>query len=437
MAASNTKKIIQVYADWQGLKEPSLMGVLSVTPSKGKETFSFEYSNAWLQSGFSQMIDPDLQLYSGAYYPRDDKPNFGVFLDSCPDRWGRVLMQRREAAIAKQEGKPPKKLLESDFLLGVYDGHRMGALRFKLTEDGSFLNDNKTMAVPPWTLIGELEQASIKFEEDNTDDPDYLKWIGVLIAPGSSLGGARPKASVIDTKNNLWIAKFPSKHDDKDVAAWEMVTSELAKKAGITIAESKLQLFNNKYHTFLTKRFDRTAKGERIHFASAMTLLGHKDGEDAAGASYLEIAAFITRHGAAAEKDLEELWRRIVFSICVKNTDDHLRNHGFLLTDKGWLLSPAYDINPNEYGKELSLNISDTDNSLDLDLALEVAGYFRLSDERANRIVKQILSVVNGWKKNAVKYKIPNTEQERMSVAFTSDWENPFIKRNKSWGKSI
>jgi serine/threonine-protein kinase HipA len=437
MAASNTKKIIQVYVDWQGLKEPSLMGVLSVTPSKGKETFSFEYSNAWLQSGFSQMIDPDLQLYSGAYYPRDDKPNFGVFLDSCPDRWGRVLMQRREAAIAKQEGKAPKKLLESDFLLGVYDRHRMGALRFKLTEDGPFFNDNKAMAVPPWTSLGELEQASIKFEEDNTDDPDYLKWIGVLIAPGSSLGGARPKASVIDTKNNLWIAKFPSKHDDKDVAAWEMVTSELAKKAGITIAESKLQQFNNRYHTFLTKRFDRTTKGERIHFASAMTLLGHRDGEDSAGASYLEMAEFITRHGAAVEKDLEQLWRRIVFSICVKNTDDHLRNHGFLLIESGWMLSPAYDINPNEYGKGLSLNISDTDNALDIALAMEVAGYFRLSEEKANRIVKQILSVVNGWEKIAVKYKIPNTEQERMSVAFISDWENPSIKRDKGGGKSI
>lgn len=418
MAAANTKKEIQVYAHWQGLEEPSLMGVLSVSPAKGKESFSFEYADAWLKSGFSQMIDPDLQLYSGAYYPRDDKPNFGVFLDSCPDRWGRVLMQRREAAIAKQEDRAAKKLLESDFLLGVYDTHRMGALRFNLDNDGPFLNDNKAMAAPPWTSLRELEHASFKFEEDNTDDPEYLKWVAMLIAPGSSLGGARPKASVMDAHNNLWIAKFPSRNDDKDIAAWEMITNQLAVNAGINVAEGKLLQFNNKYHTYLTKRFDRTAAGERIHFASAMTLLGHIDGEDASGASYLELMEFISRHGAAVEKDLEELWRRIVFSICVKNTDDHLRNHGFLLTEKGWLLSPAYDINPNEYGKGLSLNITDADNSLDLNLAMEVAGYFRLSDDKASQIIQQVSAVVKDWKKVAADYKISNAEQERMSAAF-------------------
>ena len=418
MAAANTKKEIQVYAHWQGLEEPSLMGVLSVSPAKGKESFSFEYADAWLKSGFSQMIDPDLQLYSGAYYPRDDKPNFGVFLDSCPDRWGRVLMQRREAAIAKQEDRAAKKILESDFLLGVYDTHRMGALRFNLDNDGPFLNDNKAMAAPPWTSLRELEHASFKFEEDNTDDPEYLKWVAMLIAPGSSLGGARPKASVMDAHNNLWIAKFPSRNDDKNIAAWEMVTNQLAVNAGINVAEGKLLQFNNKYHTYLTKRFDRTAAGERIHFASAMTLLGHIDGEDASGASYLELMEFISRHGAAVEKDLEELWRRIVFSICVKNTDDHLRNHGFLLTEKGWLLSPAYDINPNEYGKGLSLNITDADNSLDLNLAMEVAGYFRLSDDKASQILEQVTAVVKDWRKVAADYKISNAEQERMSAAF-------------------
>lgn len=419
MAAANTKKEIQVYAHWQGLQEPSLMGVLSVSPAKGKESFSFEYADAWLKSGFSQMIDPDLQLYSGAYYPRDDKPNFGVFLDSCPDRWGRALMQRREAAIAKQEDRAAKRLLESDFLLGVYDGHRMGALRFKLDNDGPFLNDNKAMAAPPLTSLRELEHASLKFEEDNTDDPEYLKWLAMLIAPGSSLGGARPKASVMDAHSNLWIAKFPSRNDDKDIAAWEMVTNQLAINAGLNVAEGKLLQFNNKYHTYLTKRFDRTAAGERIHFASAMTLLGHIDGEDASSASYLELMEFISRYGAAVEDDLEELWRRIVFSICVKNTDDHLRNHGFLLTEKGWLLSPTYDINPNEYGKGLSLDITEADNSLDLDLAMEVAGYFRLSDDKASQIIEQVSAVVKDWRKIAANYKISNAEQERISAAFS------------------
>lgn len=243
----------------------------------------------------------------------------------------------------------------------------------------------------------------------------------MLIAPGSSLGGARPKASVMDAAHSLWIAKFPSKNDDKDVAAWEMVTNQLAKAAGINIAEGKLQQFNNKYHTYLTKRFDRTAKGERIHFASAMTLLGHIDGDDASGASYLELLEFISRYGADVEKDLEELWRRIVFSICVKNTDDHLRNHGFLLTHKGWVLSPAYDINPNEYGKGLSLNITETDNSLDLDLAVEVADYFRLSAAKVKDIILQVSNAVKGWKKLAEKEKISTAEQERMSVAFKLD----------------
>lgn len=413
------KKEILVYAHWAGLEEPAQMGMLKVTPAKGKESFSFEYTESWLQSGFSQMIDPDLQLYSGAYYPRGEKTNFGVFLDSCPDRWGRVLMQRREAAIARLEKRFPQKLLESDFLLGVYDAHRMGALRFKQEAEGPFLNDNKEMASPPWTSLRELEQASLKFEEDNIDDPEYLKWINMLIAPGSSLGGARPKASVVDAENNLWIAKFPSKLDEKDIAAWEMVVNELAVHAGLNMAEGKLLQFNNRYHTYLTKRFDRTAKGERIHFASAMTLLGYTDGEGSEGASYLDMVEYISKNGVDIEKDLHELWRRIVFSICVKNTDDHLRNHGFLLTDRGWMLSPAYDINPNEFGKGLSLNISDKDNALHVNLALEVAQFFRLNNDAAEQIVKQVQSSVKNWRKLAAKYGISKAEQERMAVAFS------------------
>ncbi|MEP7253756.1 MAG: HipA domain-containing protein [Ginsengibacter sp.] len=419
MVAVKTKKEILVYADWRDLQEPAQMGTLTVTSAKGKETFSYEYSDEWLKSGFSQMLDPDLQLYSGANYPRDEKINFGIFLDSCPDRWGRVLMKRREAMIAKKEDRKPKALLESDFLLGVFDEHRMGALRFKLQKDGPFLNDNKEMAAPPFASLRELEHASLQFEEDNTDDPDYLKWINMLIAPGSSLGGARPKASVIDTSNNLWIAKFPSKNDDKDVAAWEMTVKELAVKSGINMSQSSIKRFSNKSHTYLTKRFDRAEKGERIHFASAMTLLGHKDGEDSNGASYLELAEFITRHSSSVEKDLEELWRRIVFSICVSNTDDHLRNHGFLLTANGWELSPAYDINPNEYGQGLSLNISLDDNSLDTNLALEVAGYFRLDNKKAKKIAGRIAESVRSWKEVATQCKISKLEQERMAEAFS------------------
>ena len=419
MATIQLKKQILVYADWIGLKDPpKLLGTLNSNQAKGKETFSFEYSAEWIKSGFSQILDPDLQLYSGAFYPKDEKPNFGIFLDSCPDRWGKVLMQRRETALAKIEKRPPRKLLESDFLLGVFDNHRMGALRFKTEDGGEFLNNHKEMAAPPWTSLRELEHASIKFEEDNSDDPEYIKWVNLLIAPGSSLGGARPKASVIDLDNALWIAKFPSKNDERDIAAWEMVVNELAAAAGINIAYGKVQKFNSQYHTYLTKRFDRTNAGERIHFASAMTLLGYTDGEGAAGASYLDMTAFLIKHGANVAADLEELWKRIVFNICVKNTDDHLRNHGFLLTETGWVLSPAYDINPNEYGTGLSLNISEGDNSLDLDLALSVAPYFRLNNTKATQITEQVTKSLKGWKEVATKYKLSRAEQERMEPAF-------------------
>jgi len=416
MATTNAQKKVYLYADWIGLEGPQLMGVLNASSIKGKEIFSFEYDPEWLQTKFQHLIDPDLQFFGGQQYLSDQKRNFGIFLDSSPDRWGETLMLRREAVIARIEKRPVKTLMPSDFLLGVYDGHRMGGIRFKLDQFGPFLNDNREMASPTWTSIRELENASKRYEEDNVDDPDYLKWVNVLIAPGSSLGGARPKASVVDPDKQLWIAKFPSVKDDTNKGAWEMVVNELAKSAGINVAEGMAQKFNNDYHTFLTKRFDRTPSGGRVHFASAMTLLGHTDGEP--GASYLEMVEFLIKNGAQTNKDLEELWRRIVFNICVKNTDDHLRNHGFLLRDKGWILSPAYDINPVATGAGLSLNISDTDNSLDLDLALEVAEYFYLKEEQANDIIRTVKNAVANWQTIANKYGISRSEQERMANAF-------------------
>jgi serine/threonine-protein kinase HipA len=373
-----------------------------------------------LKNGPAQLLDPRLQLYSGLHYLNEEHDNFGIFLDSSPDRWGRILMRRREAAIARNENRAENKLFETDYLLGVYDGHRMGALRFKIEEDGPFLNDNKHMASPPWTSLRELEQISLRLEDDDViDDPEYLKWLSMLIAPGASLGGARPKASIVDNNGSLWIAKFPSRNDQGDIGGWEIVTYELAVLAGITMAESKAQKFSSDYYTFLTKRFDRGNDGQRIHFASAMTILGYTDGQDHVdGASYLELVDFIQNNGANVEQDLEQLWRRIVFSICITNTDDHLRNHGFLLKNDGWVLSPAYDINPIENGAGLKLNISDTDNSLDLNLALEVSEYFRLSDKRASEIIDEILNVVAGWKEVAKKYGISRAEQELKAIAF-------------------
>ena len=416
---SSDKKIL-VYADWTGLESPQSIGILYAAFVRGKEIFSFEYNKNWLQSSCVQEIDPDLGLFTGIQYLRNEKNNFGVFLDSSPDRWGRVLMDRRESILARIENRQRQTLNESDYLLGVFDEQRMGALRFKEIESGAFLNDNKQFSTPPWSSIRELEQASYQLENDLIeDDSELLKWLSLLLAPGSSLGGARPKSGIRNTDGALWIAKFPSKDDPHDVGAWEMVTHELAQMAGINVPQAMAKQFYGKHHTFLTKRFDRKTIGKRVHFASAMTLLGYTDGvsfQD--GVSYLELAEFIMQKGAQVNSDLEELFRRIVFSICVSNTDDHLRNHGFLLTPTGWVLSPAYDVNPNPKGNGLKLNISAHDNALDLSLALEVASFFRLTHDKATSIIQNVINAVSYWQKIAAKYKITKDEQDWMQGAF-------------------
>jgi serine/threonine-protein kinase HipA len=405
---------ILIYADWIELGRPHLMGTLTVARVKGRGVFSFEYESAWLQSGLAQIMDPDLQLFSGPQYLPMGKKNYGLFMDSSPDRWGRILMDRREAISAKLEVRKTRNLYEEDYLLGVFDSCRMGALRFKTEEDGLFLNNDALMASPPWASLRDLEFASLQLEKEVLSASESLKWINMLIAPGASLGGARPKASVTDLDNSLWIAKFPSTQDKVDVGGWEMVVNLLAEKVGITVPQSKVKKYNSKDHTFLSKRFDRSSEG-RIHFASAMTLLGLEDGESA---SYLDLAAILIRNGLNPQRDLEELWRRIVFNICVKNTDDHLRNHGFLLTPGGWILSPAYDINPVYFGSGLTLNISETDNSLDLDLAKSVARFFRITEKRAGEIIGEITGVVKDWRFIARGLRIPVSEQDLMAAAF-------------------
>jgi serine/threonine-protein kinase HipA len=407
---------IFVYADWEKLKGPQPLGTLSVVHTKGHQVVSFEYHKDWIKSGQAQHLDPDLQFYTGPQYLGKDKANFGVFMDSSPDRWGKTLMDRREAILARKENRKQRKLFEEDYLLGVYDIHRMGGLRFKIEGNDNFQHEDKSFAAPPFTSLRELEQASLALEKDVLKDVEALKWINLLIAPGASLGGARPKASVMDENGHLWIAKFPSVKDDHNVAAWEMVANELAKKSGIIIARGNVRHYSSEHLTYLSKRFDRTDDGGRIHFASAMTLLGHTDG--ATGVSYLNLAEFIMQQGASPKRDLEQLWRPIVFFIAIKNTDDHLRNHGFLLTDTGWELSPAYDINPIYYGTGLSLNISETDNDLNFDLAREVAKYFRLTNVKAKEIIAATRKIVNHWPKLADKYQVSAKEQDLMAAAF-------------------
>ena len=406
---------VYVYADWEEFDKPTLIGTLRSTLIKNKEHFSFSYDNAWLRSPFAQKIDPDLSLYTGEQHAADSK-NFRVFLDSCPDRWGRMLMKRREAVKARQQDRQPHVLNEIDYLLGVHDLYRPGALRFKQELDGEFLDDNQTMAAPPLLSLRKLENAAQYIENyAGGDQLDYIKWLDMLISPGSSLGGARPKASVADSNNHLWIAKFPSRYDEHDIAAWEFVAYRLALDAGIDMAESRIEKFNGHHHTFLTKRFDRTPRS-RLHFSSAMTQLGYYDGDYEA--SYLELAQFLTNHGSRTKADLAQLWRRIVFSIAVSNTDDHLRNHGFIYRNDGWILSPAYDINPVTPANGLHLNISDNDNRLDFDLAMSVIDFFMLSAADAEAIKDEVLKSVAQWQSTAASVGIGRNEQQLMSAAF-------------------
>lgn len=418
---SANQKTIYVYDDFSQ-EEPILLGMLYVNVIKGGETYSFEYSNGWLkQMKLSVSLDPELMPYGGRQFP-NGKNIFGIFADASPDRWGRVLMNKRERIRAQKEARKPHKLYDSDYLLGVYDATRMGGIRFKLDPNGPFLSDDRETQVPPWATLRTLEKASRNFENDESGLSE--KWLNQLIKPGSSLGGARPKATVVDTMGQLWIAKFPSKNDENDTGAWEMVTHDLAKLCGLNVPDAKLEKFSKIGSTYLVKRFDRNEK-KRIHFASAMTLLGKNDGASAAdGTSYLDMADFIKSNGARPKEDLVELWKRIVFNMAVSNTDDHLRNHAFILTEKGWILSPLYDVNPVPYGDELSLNVDEYDNSIRIDLAVETAMRFGMTRADAEKFAGNMLKTVReNWQSLALKYGLSRGQIEEMRPAFSACFE--------------
>ena len=413
---ATNKTDIYVYAHWLGIAEPKCIGVLSAQQAKGKKAFSFEYDADWIRSKEQQLLDPDIAWFTGPQYS-NGKENFGVFMDSMPDTWGRTLMKRRAAQLAKEADRPVQVLYDIDFLLGVYDETRMGALRFKLDKDGSFLDDNHGMPTPPWASIRELQHGAEVLESDE-DSEEVKKWLAILMAPGSSLGGARPKANITDDHGHLWIAKFPSKGDTIDKGAWEYLAYKLALQCGVVMPESRIEKVAGKFHTFFTKRFDRQLH-ERIHFASAMTMTGqNEDTIKENPASYLDMAEFIQYNGAQNKQDLQQLWRRIVFSIAVSNTDDHLRNHGFILTNKGWILSPAFDINPSVDKDGLALNIDTHNNALDFELAKSVGEYFQLSVAEMNTIITEVKTAVSDWKNIAREIGISRAEQELMSGAF-------------------
>ncbi|ARA21944.1 TPA: type II toxin-antitoxin system HipA family toxin [Proteus mirabilis] len=413
-----SRTIVEVYADWQPMEAPLLIGQLAYSDSSRGGVFSFAYDKTFLTSTYRLQIDPILTLHSGELYNDEADKNFRAFLDSSPDRWGRILMQRRAAIEARKGIRATSRLNELDYLLGVHDSYRMGGIRFKRAGSNAFLDDNSEFTAPPMTSLRELEHAAMQIEkDDNIDSDEYYRWLKMLISPGSSLGGARPKACVTDEQGHLWIAKFPNLNDTHDVGAWEMLCYELALAAGVDMFPSEIRQFSSGHHTFLTKRFDREGE-KRLHFSSAMTQLQYYDGEQSQGASYLEIAEFISNCGAQTEADLAQLWRRIVFNIAVSNTDDHLRNHGFLLTKNGWKLSPAYDLNPIVGKHGLHLNITDADNALDYQLAFDVKDFFRLSQTQATQIYDEVLIAVKQWQTVAKQLGISRAEQAMKKSAF-------------------
>lgn len=369
-------------------------------------TIRFVYDRDWLRHTHTFQLDPELFLVTGNQF--STQSHFAVFLDSCPDRWGRVLMKRREAIEAKAERRPPKTLTDWDYLVGVQDLTRMGALRFSAPGTKQFLAD-EALAAPPVTRIAELQQVALALENSKEDDLDKIRqWLRVLVAPGSSLGGARPKANITNTDGSLWIAKFPANDDDHDVALWEKLVHDMARRCGITVPESEVQrIGNHRHHTFLVQRFDRV-DGHRRFFTSAMTVLERKNAEEG---SYLDLAEFLSSVGEPRwiDHDLREMFSRVVFNVATANRDDHLRNHGFMRLPDGWRLAPAYDMNPSP--KTDHVLALDTDSTYpDLNTVLATAPFYRLRDREAEEIVDRVLGEVRQWQTCAAKLGIPRSE---------------------------
>ena len=381
----------------------------------------FHYERNWLKDARAFALDPDLSLDEHPFFPKPELGNFGVFLDSSPDRWGQTLMKRREALQAKDEKRTPRTLYAWDFLIGVQDLTRQGALRFRLADTDEFLGNEK-IAAPPITTLRELEAVAYQLSSRRIDDLDALrKWLAVLVAPGASLGGARPKANFTEADGSHWIGKFPARDDDRDVGAWEYVVHGLAKKACIDVPPAKLLRLNNDFHTFCVQRFDRI-KGARRFYASAMTLLRKEHSE---GTSYLELAQFLRANGdgAHAGADLEQLFRRVAFNVAVGNRDDHLRNHGFLLGSSGWRLGPAFDVNPNIDKAEHVLNIDDVDSHPSLETVLTTGQFYGLSPDRAKQVVEEVVSAVDHWRDAARKSGIAAGDVELTAGALSAHSE--------------
>ena len=413
---------IYVYADFNWLKKVEIVGELSMQSIRGKESYSFEFSKDWLKNYGSIQLSDDINNYTGIQYCQQNNEIFGCFADSLPDRWGRTLILRREQILAMEEKRPVRRLTEFDFLTGIDDYTRIGGFRYKIDPTGEFINTSNKLQIPPITEIKELVRASneIELSEEKNTLPQK-KWLFQLIQPGTSLGGARPKATIIDENKHLYIAKFPSRNDLYDVGLWEHLSHLLAKESGLNCSESKVIKAGNKYHTLLSKRFDRTADNKRIHYASAMTMLGLKDGCNAnTGNGYLDIVNYIIKNCCNVDFNLKELYRRVAFNISIGNSDDHFRNHGFILTSKGWTLSPAFDINPS-LSKEQSLLINSYTAKSDLNILLDSCEEYMLNHNTAKQIIEEVLKGISKWKLLANKINIPQSEQNIFKDRFITN----------------
>lgn len=407
----NQERIYGLHAGWH---DNELIGKFIIGSDRKQDVFAFAYDDRWLENHPDFLLDPDIFPFPGRQYA----PNglFSFLEDASPDRWGRELLKRREQNEADKEGRVPKELTTQDFLLGVEDSIRMGGIRIS---DGNGYVANKNTKIPPATSLRALEDSAHKFEKAGAILQDTE--LQSLISVGSSLGGARPKVNVIDEKGDLWIAKFQSDRDQAQTESWEFVTHELGVLCGLHMAEGRLEQLGSR-SCYLTKRFDRE-KEKRIHFASAMTMLHKKDGDDA---SFLELAECISSISAEAKADLQELWRRIVFGVIVNNTDCHLRNHGFILTEKGWRLSPAYDINPNPMGKLLAISVDDTRRIPDLDVVMDTAIYYGIEQPK-DEITRMKSIVAKAYIPLAQKVRIPRNEIVQMGRFMGGDVANKRI----------
>lgn len=407
---------LYIYADFDWLEKPELIGRLTYERLRGNGTYGFGFDNDWLKNHSDILISEEVGNFSGFQYSQEEHV-FGFVSDTLPDRWGRRLLERKEQTEAIEEKRPKRTLYSYDYLVGIDDSLRMGALRLKKDPDGEFLNSDSRLIIPPLTSIKKLTIAAQEYEKsDEANELPEEKWIRQLAHPGTSLGGARPKANVVDEKEHLWIAKFPSRKDVYDMALWEHLCHMLAKEAGINVAETNLiPAGNDGYHALLSKRFDRTDDGKRIHFASAMTMTGLTDGDNhETGHGYLDIVDFIIKGCCDVDENLSELYRRVAFNICVGNSDDHFRNHGFLLTKKGWTLSPAYDLNPTDSMTQ-SLLIDNDSNESSLKRLLSACDDYYISSETAKQIISEVTTAIGRWETIAKNLHISNEEMNRFA----------------------